>query len=103
VTAEWLVIRLEEGSEESRARRFGSAADVQEHIAELISDGVAAESLLLYDANLVKFAVSYKPVINLGDESNDDAGETAESDAKSEPEAQGSQNGVRLSSMFKTD
>jgi len=115
VTTEWLVIKTEEGSEESTVQRFGSSDDVQTHVADLISGGVSAESLLVYNAKAVKFAVAYKPVVNLGGESSSDAGEAADegaatdgseaadSSASADLSPQGSQNGVRLSSMFKTD
>lgn len=106
MTTEWLVIKTEEGSEQSSVQKFGSAEDVQSHIADLIADGVAAESLVLYNAKAVQFAVAYKPVVNLGDGPASDgaeAGEAGDAPADAEAQPQGSQNGVRLSSMFKTD
>ena len=105
MTTEWLVLRLEEGSEENSARRFSSSEEVQEHVAGLVAEGVPAEHISLYSARHIEFAVAYKPVVNLSGGPADQVGpgETAAAPPANEPVPQGSQNGVRLSSMFKTD
>ena len=102
LAGEWLVLRADETVGEWSARRFSSSEEAQAHLATLVESGASTDSIRLYSANSMEFAVSYKPVVNL-------SGDPAEHDEVSPPAdntplaPQGSRDGVRLSSMFKTD
>jgi hypothetical protein len=121
----WLAIELAKGADEGIAKLLGNEQAAQAHIAERINGGVAPERLQLFSAVATPFGVAYQPIITIGEASASgapaaaapDAGATGQKPANgkdgqardNEPvaavasEAQGTQDGVRLSSMFKTD
>ncbi len=124
----WLVVEVEEGSDEGIAKLLSTEETAQEHIATRINGGIAPERLKLFAAADTPFGVAYQPIISIGSDgpkapkpvatatgapvtapAKDAATATKEpaavaakdAPAEKKEEPAGTQDGVRFSSMFK--
>ena len=103
---EWLVIQLGEGADHGTVKLLPSADAAQEYLAATVASGVDQAHLLLFShTSSVDFSVAYQPVVKIATpaQAAAAAGQDPAPARAPQVEAQGTQNGVRLSSMFNTD
>lgn len=62
----WLVVELNEGTDEGAVKVISTEELAQEHIAARINAGVAPPRLQLYSGSNTPFGVTYQPIISIG-------------------------------------
>jgi len=121
MAAQWFVIQTE-SADNGTVKLLPSSAAAQDYITTRIASGVPPEQLRLFNADDTPFGVAYQPIVTIGTAgpkapipgsavaaapskgapaANGAATAAASDGTASEPA--GTQDGVRLSSMFKTD
>jgi hypothetical protein len=110
MSANWFVIQIE-GADGGTVKLLPSPEAAQEFITTRVSEGVAPDRLLLFNAEAMPFGVAYQPIVTIGTDgpkhpmpgtaANAPATNGAAAGGEAGNDASAAQDDVRMSSQFR--